>query len=124
MASKLRRRGATAGGVALVGGGPGDPDLITVRGRRLLAHADVVVTDRLGPRALLDELGPDVEVIDAAKLPRGRAMPQQAINDCLIENARRGRFVVRPRAHEGGDERGGEPGHRPQRQGDPPVVGG
>ncbi len=89
------QRGTTTGGVALVGGGPGDPDLITVRGRRLLAHADVVVTDRLGPRALLDELGPDVEVIDAAKLPRGRAMAQQAINDCLIENARRGKFVVR-----------------------------
>jgi len=87
--------GMSTAGVALVGGGPGDPDLITVRGRRLLAHADVVVTDRLGPRALLDELGPDVEVIDAAKLPRGRAMAQQAINECLVHHAGQGKFVVR-----------------------------
>ncbi len=64
-----------AAGVALVGGGPpGDPDLITVRGRRLLARADVVVADRLAPPELLAELGPDVEVIDAAKIPYGRAM--------------------------------------------------
>jgi uroporphyrin-III C-methyltransferase / precorrin-2 dehydrogenase / sirohydrochlorin ferrochelatase len=82
-------------GVALVGGGPGDPELITVRGRRLLGQADVVVADRLGPRSLLDELGPDVEVIDATKLPRGRFMAQEAINACLVENARAGKFVVR-----------------------------
>ncbi|GAA1508967.1 uroporphyrinogen-III C-methyltransferase [Streptomyces synnematoformans] len=82
-------------GVALVGGGPGDPDLITVRGRRLLAEADVVIADRLGPRDLLDELPPHVEVIDAAKIPYGRAMAQQAINDALIEHARAGRAVVR-----------------------------
>ncbi|MEU9333500.1 uroporphyrinogen-III C-methyltransferase [Streptomyces sp. NPDC048290] len=82
-------------GVALVGGGPGDPDLITVRGRRLLAEADVVVTDRLGPRDLLAELPPHVEVIDAAKIPYGRFMAQEAINNTLIEHARRGRSVVR-----------------------------
>jgi uroporphyrin-III C-methyltransferase/precorrin-2 dehydrogenase/sirohydrochlorin ferrochelatase len=82
-------------GVALVGGGPGDPDLITVRGRQLLALADVVVTDRLAPPALLAELGAHVEVIDAAKIPYGRAMAQQAINEVLIEHARAGRFVVR-----------------------------
>lgn len=82
-------------GVALVGGGPGDPELITVRGRRLLGQADVVVVDRLGPRSLLAELGPDVEVIDATKLPRGRFMAQDAINDCLVEHALAGRFVVR-----------------------------
>jgi uroporphyrin-III C-methyltransferase / precorrin-2 dehydrogenase / sirohydrochlorin ferrochelatase len=82
-------------GVALVGGGPGDPDLITVRGRRLLAHADVVVVDRLAPRALLEELRPDVVVVDATKLPRGRAMQQEAITAVLLEHARAGRFVVR-----------------------------
>ena len=87
-------------GVALVGGGPGDPELITVRGRRLLARADVVVTDRLAPRDLLDELAPHVEVIDASKIPYGRAMNQERINELLIEHARAGRFVVR---FKGGD---------------------
>lgn len=83
------------GGVALVGGGPGDPELITVRGRRLLAYADVVVADRLAPPELLAELAPHVEVIDAAKIPYGRAMAQEAINAVLIERARAGQFVVR-----------------------------
>ncbi|MGI5249273.1 uroporphyrinogen-III C-methyltransferase [Actinacidiphila glaucinigra] len=87
-------RGRTPG-VALVGGGPGDPDLITVRGRRLLAEADVVIADRLGPRDLLDELPPHVEVIDAAKIPYGRAMAQEAINAALIEHAKAGKAVVR-----------------------------
>ncbi|MFI9646915.1 uroporphyrinogen-III C-methyltransferase [Streptomyces sp. NPDC052040] len=82
-------------GVALVGGGPGDPDLITVRGRRLLAEADVVIADRLGPRGLLAELPPHVEVIDAAKIPYGRFMAQEAINNALIEHARQGKSVVR-----------------------------
>ncbi|MFP1151786.1 uroporphyrinogen-III C-methyltransferase [Mycobacterium sherrisii] len=83
------------GGVALIGGGPGDPELITVRGRRLLAQADVVVADRLAPPELLAELPPHVEVIDAAKIPYGRAMAQDAINDVMIERARAGNFVVR-----------------------------
>ena len=82
-------------GVALVGAGPGDPDLVTVRGRRLLARADVVVADRLAPRELLDELGAHVTVIDAAKIPYGRAMDQEEINSALLEHARAGRFVVR-----------------------------
>ena len=87
--------GVLHGGVALVGGGPGDPELITVRGRRLLAHADVVVADRLAPPELLAELAPHVEVIDAAKIPYGRAMAQDAINAVLIEKAKAGKFVVR-----------------------------
>ncbi|MGE2718670.1 uroporphyrinogen-III C-methyltransferase [Mycolicibacterium celeriflavum] len=83
------------GGVALVGGGPGDPELITVRGRRLLAYADVVVADRLAPQELLAEMPPHVEVIDASKIPYGRAMAQDAINGLLIERAKAGKFVVR-----------------------------
>jgi uroporphyrin-III C-methyltransferase/precorrin-2 dehydrogenase/sirohydrochlorin ferrochelatase len=83
------------GSVAIVGGGPGDPGLITVRGRELLAEADVVVTDRLAPRSLLDELPSDVEIVDAAKIPYGRAMAQEHINEALITHAQAGKFVVR-----------------------------
>lgn len=83
------------GSVVLVGGGPGDPELITVAGRRLLARADVVVADRLAPRELLDELAPHVEVVDAAKIPYGRAASQDVINATLIERAKAGKFVVR-----------------------------
>ena len=82
-------------GVAIIGGGPGDPGLITVRGRQLLAEADVVLTDRLAPRSLLDELPADVEVIDVSKIPYGRAMAQEQINATLIERARAGHFVAR-----------------------------
>jgi uroporphyrin-III C-methyltransferase/precorrin-2 dehydrogenase/sirohydrochlorin ferrochelatase len=94
---RARRRPAdgTLPGVAIVGGGPGDPELITVRGRRLLARADVVVADRLAPQALVDELAGDVEVVDAAKLPRGRAMAQPAIHELMVQRALAGAFVVR-----------------------------
>jgi uroporphyrin-III C-methyltransferase / precorrin-2 dehydrogenase / sirohydrochlorin ferrochelatase len=84
-----------AGTVAIIGGGPGDPGLITVRGRQLLAEADVVLTDRLAPRSLLDELSDDVEIIDAGKIPYGRAMAQEHINAALISHAQAGRFVAR-----------------------------
>ena len=87
--------GARLPGVALVGGGPGDPDLITVRGRRLLARADVVIADRLAPRELIEELGQHVEVVDAAKLPYGRAASQDEINATLVSRALAGKFVVR-----------------------------
>ena len=96
-------------GVALVGGGPGDPGLITVRGRQLLAEADVVIADRLGPRELLAELPPDVTVIDAGKVPYRRQMSQDEINEALVAHATSGKFVVRLK---GGDPfvfgRGGE----------------
>ncbi|GAA0830043.1 uroporphyrinogen-III C-methyltransferase [Streptosporangium amethystogenes subsp. fukuiense] len=118
-----RRNRTKPVGVALVGGGPGDPGLITVRGRQLLAQADVVVADRLAPQALLDELSPDVELIDAAKIPYGRYMAQERINELLIEHARQGKFVVRLK---GGDPfvfgRGGEELLACAREGIPVVV--
>jgi len=91
------RRGneGKAGRVALVGGGPGDPELITVRGRRLLGEADVVVADRLAPLPLLDELPAHVQVVDAAKIPGGRRLGQDAINEIMVSEAKAGRFVVR-----------------------------
>ena len=101
--------GATAGSVALVGGGPGDTGLITVRGRRLLGQADVVVADRLGPRGLLAELAPDVRVIEVGKTPGHHPVPQAEINRILVDEALQGHRVVRLK---GGDPyvlgRGGE----------------
>ena len=87
-------------GVVLVGGGPGDPELVTIAARNALASADVVVADRLAPRELLDELPAHVQLIDVAKLPRGRSASQEQINRLLVEHARAGRRVVR---FKGGD---------------------
>jgi uroporphyrin-III C-methyltransferase/precorrin-2 dehydrogenase/sirohydrochlorin ferrochelatase len=87
-------------GVVLVGGGPGDPELVTVAARRALSEADVVVTDRLAPRELLGELSPDVELIDVTKLPRGRAASQDEINRVIVDRALAGKRVVR---FKGGD---------------------
>ncbi|WP_375475063.1 uroporphyrinogen-III C-methyltransferase [uncultured Jatrophihabitans sp.] len=102
--------GAVAvGEVALVGGGPGDAELITVRGRRLLADADVVVVDRLAPRDLLAGLPDDVEVVDCGKSAHRHNLTQQQINEVLVDRARAGKRVVRLK---GGDPfvfgRGGE----------------
>ncbi|WP_103064173.1 uroporphyrinogen-III C-methyltransferase [Actinomyces qiguomingii] len=97
------------GWVALIGGGPGDPGLITVRGLELLRRADVVVIDRLAPRQLLEAAGPDAEVIDVGKRPGHHLMPQDRIDAVLVERARAGRRVARLK---GGDPyvlgRGGE----------------
>lgn len=98
-----------SGSVALVGGGPGAEDLITVRGRRLLAEADVVVADRLGPRGLLETLGEDVLIIEVGKTPGHHPVPQTEINAILVREAKKGNRVVRLK---GGDPyvlgRGGE----------------
>lgn len=98
-----------AGRVILVGAGPGAADLITVRGRRALAGADVVVHDRLGTAELLAALPGTVERIDVGKRPDHHPVPQEQINALLVEHALAGRAVVRLK---GGDPfvlgRGGE----------------
>ncbi|WP_156759515.1 uroporphyrinogen-III C-methyltransferase [Microbacterium karelineae] len=106
----LRRvRETAAGSVALVGGGPGPVDLLTLRSRRLLAEADVVVADRLGATSVLDELDPDVEIVHVGKAPGHHPVPQDEINAILVAHARAGKRVVRLK---GGDPfvygRGGE----------------
>jgi uroporphyrin-III C-methyltransferase/precorrin-2 dehydrogenase/sirohydrochlorin ferrochelatase len=109
LADRPVRPSVTGGWVALVGGGPGDPELITVRGRRLVASADVVVVDRLAPRSLLDDLPDDVEVIDCGKAAHRHNLTQDEINATLVDRARAGKRVVRLK---GGDPfvfgRGGE----------------
>ncbi|MCG2624917.1 uroporphyrinogen-III C-methyltransferase [Arthrobacter sp. I2-34] len=104
-----RQPGLRSGCVTLVGGGPGDAGLITVRGRQLLAEADVVVADRLGPRDLLDELDDGVRVIEVGKAPGNHLAGQDEINAILVREAHAGHLVVRLK---GGDPyvlgRGGE----------------
>jgi uroporphyrin-III C-methyltransferase/precorrin-2 dehydrogenase/sirohydrochlorin ferrochelatase len=87
-------------GVVLVGGGPGDPELISVAGRKALMQADLVVADRLAPRELLAELPSDTEIVDVAKLPRGRSATQDQINRIIVDAALAGRRVAR---FKGGD---------------------
>lgn len=102
---------AGAGKVYLVGAGPGDPDLITVKGLRLLRQADVVIYDRLIPMELLKETRPDAELIYAGKLPQKHRLDQLEINQILVDRASKGLMVVRLK---GGDPfvfgRGGEEG--------------
>ena len=97
------------GSMILVGGGPGDPGLLTLAGQQAIRRADVIVCDRLAPLAALDQARPDAVIIDVAKVPRGPFTPQEQINQILVEHALAGRTVVRLK---GGDSfvfgRGGE----------------
>lgn len=97
------------GRVTLVGGGPGAVDLLTLRAWRALQSADVVVADRLGPVEILAELPPHVRVVDVGKEPGRHPVPQERINELLVEHALTGAHVVRLK---GGDPfvlgRGGE----------------
>jgi uroporphyrinogen III methyltransferase / synthase len=100
---------ARGGVVYLVGAGPGDPGLITVRALELVESADVILHDRLIPAAALRAAPPDAEVIDVGKQPGGEAAAQPEIEALMVEHARAGRSVVRLK---GGDPftfgRGGE----------------
>ncbi|MCS3443300.1 uroporphyrinogen-III C-methyltransferase [Microbacterium phyllosphaerae] len=92
--------GTTAGSVTLVGAGPGDAGLLTVRGLRALQEAEVIVADRLGARAVLAQLADDgvridAEVVDVGKLPGHHPVPQDGINELLVSLAHEGRRVVR-----------------------------
>ncbi|MEL7497777.1 MAG: uroporphyrinogen-III C-methyltransferase [Planctomycetota bacterium] len=83
------------GDVFLVGAGPGDPELITVRGLRLLQSADVVIHDRLIPMELLRESRNDATIIDVGKYPDHHRISQDEINALLVFHAQAGRNVVR-----------------------------
>jgi uroporphyrinogen III methyltransferase / synthase len=97
------------GKVYIVGGGPGDPGLITVKGLVALRRADVVLYDRLASSELLDEVPAHTERIDVGKEPKRHRRSQDEINSLLIEKAKEGKTVVRLK---GGDPfvfgRGGE----------------
>jgi len=83
------------GKVYLVGAGPGDPKLITVKGAEVLALADVIVYDRLASPELLEYARKDVELIYCGKLPDRHIIPQEEINQILVDHAKLGKTVVR-----------------------------
>jgi uroporphyrin-III C-methyltransferase len=109
MTKLLAKYRTSMGRVFLVGAGPGDPELLTLRAARLLAQADVVVYDHLVGAEVLDLISPHAERIYAGKERSHHSMAQQDINTLLIRLAREGRQVVRLK---GGDPfvfgRGGE----------------
>ena len=111
------------GTVFLIGAGPGDPELITVKGLKLLRSADVVIYDRLAPPELLREARADAEVIDGGKQPHQHRLSQDAINRLLIDRAQTGLNVARLK---GGDPfvfgRGGEEALACREAGIPFVV--
>lgn len=86
---------ARRGMVYLVGSGPGDPELMTLKGARLLSEADVVVYDRLIPLEALDWCRSEALLIDVGKYPEHHRITQEEINDLLVEHAVAGKMVVR-----------------------------
>ncbi|MEM1847470.1 MAG: uroporphyrinogen-III C-methyltransferase [Acidilobaceae archaeon] len=84
-----------SGKVYIVGGGPGDLELITVKGLKLVREADVILYDRLAPREVLKEAKPEAVLIDVGKKPGGEGFSQEEINEMLVEYARKGLKVVR-----------------------------
>ncbi len=88
-------RAARPGFVAFVGSGPGDPDLLTLKARKALDEADVVIHDRLAPPAILELARREAVVIDVGKTGFGPSTPQETINALIVEHARRGAQVVR-----------------------------
>ncbi|BDZ56164.1 hypothetical protein GCM10025870_32370 [Agromyces marinus] len=112
-----------SGRVTLVGGGPGDADLLTIAAVRALATADVVLYDRLAPHEALADLAPGADLVDVGKRPGHHALPQSGIEALLVEHARAGRHAVRLK---GGDPyvlgRGGEEVLACRRAGVPVAV--
>jgi uroporphyrin-III C-methyltransferase/precorrin-2 dehydrogenase/sirohydrochlorin ferrochelatase len=86
---------ATAGSVYLVGAGPGDPDLLTLKAVRLIESADVILHDDLVPQAILDFAGTGAEVVNVSKRCGAKNITQEEINALMIEHARAKRSVVR-----------------------------
>jgi uroporphyrin-III C-methyltransferase/precorrin-2 dehydrogenase/sirohydrochlorin ferrochelatase len=86
---------AIAGQVALVGAGPGDPELLTVKAFRLIESAEVILHDDLVPEAILDLAAPAAEIINVGKRCGTKTITQEEINALMIGHARAGRSVVR-----------------------------
>ncbi|MDG5786191.1 uroporphyrinogen-III C-methyltransferase [Evansella sp. AB-P1] len=83
------------GKVYLVGAGPGDPDLITIKGVKAIKNADVIVYDRLVNKELLEYAKPNVELIYCGKMPDRHTIPQHGINEILVKHALKGKVVAR-----------------------------
>ena len=114
---------STVGSVTLLGGGLGDPGLLTIAGIEAIRGADVIVHDRLAPLSALRHARDDVQVVDVGKIPRGDFTPQERINEVLVAHALAGRNVLR---FKGGDNfvfgRGGEEAEACAARGIPVTV--